>query len=120
MNRALSLGEPMPKFFLGYRLSFFLQDFFSSGFFSGLPLGKPLPGIFALSFIDNFPFIQSHFRGPQIPEIKEFPRASPPGPPPRLCPGPAAPSTPGQISGFSVLPTFIHVFNQGRRDIVLT
>ena len=76
------------QIFLRYRLK---------GFFSGLPLGEPLPGIFDVSFIDKFPFIQSPFRGSQIPEIKELLGAFPPGPPPGLCPG-----------TFSDLTTFTH------------
>ena len=69
--------ETYAQIFLRYRF-----------FFQGCPLGKPLPGIFALSFIDNFPFTQSYFRGPQIPEIKELR----PGPTrgPRRPPGPPA------------------------------
>ena len=74
------------QIFLRYRLSFF----------TGLPLGEPLPGIFAVSFIDNFPSIQSPFRDPQIPEIKELLAGGfAPWSPTR-----ALPWTPGQISGF--------------------
>ena len=64
---------PHPLFYL-----FCLAHLF---YWPGIMVGgvnEPLPGTFVVSFIDNFPFIQSPFRGPQIPEIKELLGASSP------------------------------------------